>query len=276
MSNFTDFLVPYVNSSKVNTFSCNHIIPDENLEAYTISQVGNVAMEFTYGSRNRNEVINSLGAALLRIVSTVPKGVVAFFTSYQYLDRVFEHLQRTKTVQKLERFKKVFKESRSTNVDEILREYSSQISTDDKRGAILFSVVGGKMSEGINFSDDMARAVVMVGLPYPNIKSGDLIAKSRYIERKSLQHGDTASTAKRKAKQLYKDICMRAVNQSVGRAIRNINDYAVIFLIDVRYQTDNVKNGLSQWIQKRIVRDCTDLGESITRTANFFKTKNRC
>lgn len=273
MSNFTDFLVPYIDKSMINTFSCSHIIPDENLEAYTISRVGETAMEFTYGSRNRADVLNGLADALIRISASVPKGVVVFFTSYQYLDQVYAHLQKLNTIQKLEKFKKVFKESRSTNVDEILRDYSLQINEDDQKGAILLSVVGGKMSEGINFSDDMARAVVMVGLPYPNIKSGDLIAKSRYIERKSLQHGDTASTAKRKAKELYKDICMRAVNQSVGRAIRNINDYAVIFLIDARYQTANVKNGLSQWIEKRIIPGSTDLDKSIERTARFFRGK---
>lgn len=40
-----------------------------------------------------------------------------------------------------------------------------------KRGACIACVIGGKLSEGINFNDDLARAVIIIGLPYPNVYS---------------------------------------------------------------------------------------------------------
>lgn len=37
-------------------------------------------------------------------------------------------------------------------------------------GALLIAVCRGKVSEGLDFTDDNARAVVTIGIPYPNIK----------------------------------------------------------------------------------------------------------
>jgi len=44
--------------------------------------------------------------------------------------------------------------------------YYSAVFEDD-RGAILMAVCRGRISEGLDFSDKAARAVIVVGIPYP-------------------------------------------------------------------------------------------------------------
>lgn len=43
-------------------------------------------------------------------------------------------------------------------------------------GALLIAVCRGKVSEGLDFTDDNARAVVTIGIPFPNIKDLQVIA----------------------------------------------------------------------------------------------------
>lgn len=42
--------------------------------------------------------------------------------------------------------------------------------------------MGGKLSEGINFKDDMARGVIVFGLPYSNKNSPELKEKMLYYD----------------------------------------------------------------------------------------------
>jgi chromosome transmission fidelity protein 1 len=84
-------------------------------------------------------------------------------------------------------------------------------------------VIGAKLSEGLNFSDELARAVIIVGLPFANLGSPELRERMKYVkmlEEKRLQLGASAVSRpvgqKDAAAELYENICMNAVNQSIG------------------------------------------------------------
>lgn len=271
ITDFTDFLFPQVPQDKIKAFSCNHVIPDENLSVFPISTYAGINFEFTFNKRDDPRLICGLGNALLDLLSRVPDGVVAFFPSYNYLDKVIGAWKHSGLYSKLCSIKPIFQETKGCQVDSVLNMYKESIQ--DKRGAFLVSVVGGKMSEGINFSDEMARAVVMVGMPYPNAFSGELIAKQSFIEKSYKANGFSDAECKQKSRDFYENLCMKAVNQSVGRAIRNINDYSLIFLFDTRYSSTKVNQKLSNWIRKRVIGKAMDVSQVCIQTKAFFDTK---
>lgn len=77
------------------------------------------------------------------------------------------------------------------------------------------------------------------------------------------------------AKEYGEDMCMKAVNQSIGRVIRHINDYAVIVLADKRYCKASVQLKLPKWISSRIVSKISQLsfGQSLCQINQFIARK---
>jgi len=132
----------------------------------------------------------------------------------------------------------------------------------------------------------------MVGLPFPNSNTAEWRAKLEHVEKvardsycgvsldqSSSSLSETAARdafAKAAGREFYENACMRAVNQSIGRAIRHREDYAVIALLDRRYSTDKIASKLPKWIQNGLVRGPVDkvFGEVMAITGRFFRAKN--
>lgn len=136
--------------------------------------------------------------------------MVCFFASYDYLDSFCAFLGANApdglaTVSG----KLLFREPRASNaLEKMLADYAVA-ARRHARGAILLGVVGGKLSEGLNFSDDLGRCVVVVGLPFPNKESPELVEKMRFLDR-TLGAGAGS--------EYYENICMKAVNQCIGKS----------------------------------------------------------
>ncbi|KAF7562953.1 hypothetical protein G7046_g1190 [Stylonectria norvegica] len=291
---YKDHLFPSLDAQKVTTLSCGHVIPPENICVWTLASArpGMAPFEFSYQRRGDPEMMTQLGLAILNLCSLVPDGVVIFFPSYGYLDEVIKVWQQQQGTNaavwdRLGTRKAVFRETRGGSSDEVLQEYTQAIlgSASNGKGALLLSVVGGKMSEGINFSDRLGRCVIVVGLPYPNIASPDWKAKIDYIETTMLANltvqgvGKETATARAKqaSKDFYENACMRAVNQSIGRAIRHRGDYAAIVLVDRRYGAERIRGKLPGWIRDGLIGDSHEKGLAglMGAVGSFFRGKRK-
>ncbi|ROW02431.1 hypothetical protein VMCG_06014 [Cytospora schulzeri] len=310
MSPFDDYkvhLFPYLKPENITMLSCGHVIPASNLCVWTLASMrpsiasaaadANDLFEFSFQKRSDKSMIRRLGQALLNTCSVVPDGVVVFFPSYGYLEEVVGVWQDADDGEKsvwdrLQLKKAVFREQKGGSSDEVLDSYTKAILGDPAevakgggvRGALLLSVVGGKMSEGINFSDRLGRCVVIIGLPYPNINSPEWKARIEYIESATVARltsptstsppmtKDQATTqAKQTARDFYENACMRAVNQSIGRAIRHQGDYSAIVLVDRRFGADRIRAKLPGWIRGGMVQGSEEKGlQGLMGSLNMF------
>jgi len=119
-------------------------------------------ISYSQGGKNETKPQNQVD-----IVQTVPSGVVVFFASYKQETMFYEMFKKSGFLQQIENVKTLFREPKETaGVAPLLEKYEMSVRV---RGAILFAVVGGKVSEGINFSDGLCRAVIMIGVPYPGL-----------------------------------------------------------------------------------------------------------
>lgn len=103
---------------------------------------------------------------------------------------------------------------------------------------MLIGVCRGKLSEGIDFSDDAARCVIVFGIPYPNYMDPKVTLRRHYLDAKGMS-----------GQKWYNLEATRTVNQAIGRVIRHRRDYGVIILADVRYQQQ--RSQLSSWLRDK-------------------------
>ncbi|KAI4290381.1 MAG: hypothetical protein L6R35_000345 [Caloplaca aegaea] len=280
MGDYARHLFSYVPPERLKTWSCGHIIPEDNLFVRCIGQSSDgMELDFSFAKRESMPMIDALGNCLLHMAATIPDGLVVFFPSYAYLAYVLTQWQTLTcnsitTRTRLEKLKPVFQESKvASHAEDVLQQYSKAI--DDGRGGILLSVVGGKLSEGINFSDKLGRGVAVVGLPFPNIHSAQWKAKLEYIERSIVDGGGSSMEGKAAGRELYENACMRAVNQSIGRAIRHQKDFASILLLDRRYSTPRIGDKLPSWIKQALplANTAPAFSETVRGLRNFFQAK---
>lgn len=297
----------------LRSFSCGHVITSESLLTLCVgSGPSDVPFDFAWQNRSSAAMIEELGRLVLNMCNLVPDGVVMFFPSYHYEQQVISTWETSGMLAKINARKKVLREPRAASmIGQVLEEYKDAIdanftptgaaaSTSRQRGAILSAVVGGKMSEGINFSDGLGRCVVMVGLPYPNPRDPVLVEKMKYISAKaaaaaastssssssSSSWSSSSSPARRamsapvmSARQYYENACMRAVNQSIGRSIRHAGDYATILLVDHRYMRPEITSKLPRWIAATMPPNGADpskpftFGQAFGHTRAFFQNK---
>ncbi|KAM9001014.1 Fanconi anemia group J protein isoform 3-T3 [Sarcophilus harrisii] len=215
---------------------------------------------------------DEVGALLLSVCQTVGQGILCFLPSYKLLDKLKERWIHTGLWHNLELVKTVITEpQRGEKVifDEVLQVYYDAIKCKgDRDGALLIAVCRGKVSEGLDFSDENARAVITIGIPFPKVNDLQVELKRKYND----QHSKRGLLPGR---QWYEIQAYRALNQALGRCIRHKNDWGALILVDDRFRSnpDRYISGLSKWVRQQIKHHSTF--ESALESLAAFSKKHQ-
>lgn len=234
--------------------SCQAGIPSNKV---WVGLVNNIA--YNHSNLQSEEVKEGLGSLIASVCAVTPHGVLCFVSSYQTLNACIKRWKETDLWMRLNNLKHVCIEKKIGNHEKMMKQFYENV---EKKGALLLAVYRGKVSEGMDFKDHQARAVICVGIPYQNNKDIAIKAKIDYNTRYRTELRQLPS-----ANAWLNIQAFRAINQALGRCIRHKEDWGAVVLADSRYS--NNKQYLSKWII-----DIINKGENMYHQETFIEGSN--
>jgi len=191
-------------------------------------------MSSRFNNANKRAYVEAVGQLVLDVCRATPNGVLVFFTSYAALNAAIDSWSALGLAGQIAKLKHVFKEGTSTD------EITAYKAASSRGGALFLGVYRGKASEGLDFTDAQARAVILVGIPFPSLTDTKVDEKKRYNDRNKCKlTGDAWYT-----REAY-----IAINQALGRVVRHKDDYGCVFLVDERFGEEQNIARLAKWIR---------------------------
>ena len=175
-----------------------------------------VTSKYTERESSMESILNHIGAVIKNT-----KGNVAIFTpSYSMLEGVHEHFNSSWNFSKT-----ILKEERGMSTRGVKGLIDRLYERKDMGGSMLFGVLSGKLSEGVDYSDNVLSALVCVGLPLPP-PSARQDALLEYYSKKFDRN--------RAWKYASLQPAVNSILQALGRPIRKKEDRAIVVLLEKR------------------------------------------
>lgn len=178
-----------------------------------------------YSQRTMDQY-KAIAQRIATVRNSIRGNVAVFFPSFDVMNAVKRHLKNpVKFVQRVE--------MRSYQVEGMINDFKSG---EDN---LLFAVMGGSLSEGIDYANNVIKGIIIVGIPLerPNL---ELKAKVEYLDKRFRMKGNEYA-------YLIPGVVKAA--QAAGRAIRSEKDRAFILFMDKRYSWSVYKSIISDFMK---------------------------
>ena len=158
------------------------------------------------------DMLEKIKVKIRRIINRFDGNIALFFPSYKLLNSTLDDFNVKKPV---------YREYQGMNQEELM---STVESFKSERGAILAGVMGGRLSEGIDYPDTTLEMAIIVGIPYP----------SPGARQEALQHYYDIKFDGRGWKFAVESPAVRKLLQAAGRVVRSETDKGLIVIADNR------------------------------------------
>jgi len=189
--------------------------PKENRKIFFVSDVTTKYDEISKDEK----IITRMQDHVSNICNTFPKNTMVFFPSFNVMS-MFKNSVNLDNINRGIYFEE--REMSQSALMELVSDFKER-GNQDGNCATLFSVIGGRISEGMDFPAEQLELAVIVGIPYPKPT-----ARQRGLQRyydlkfgKGWEYTVEAPTA-------------RKLLQSIGRLIRDEKDRGVAVILDRR------------------------------------------
>ncbi|XP_022696007.1 regulator of telomere elongation helicase 1 homolog [Varroa jacobsoni] len=248
--------------------SNDHIITPDKIAVMCIPQgPDRTELISTYQNRKNDKYIRSLGLTINEMSRRIPHGILVFFPSFACMKSLVEQWNEMGIMKRLRENKLLLQEeSGSASFTATIQCYRDAV-VSNPQGAMLFAVCRGKSSEGVDFSDEYARAVVIIGIPYAPKEDNRVMLKMEYLNK----YGSSGINGM----AWYQIQAIRAINQAIGRVIRHRNDFGMILFLDKRFSEMAIVNELSKWVRNK-VETIREFRKALVGVSTFFQAHNVC
>ena len=252
----------------------DHVInPKKQLYSAVVSKTNQgTDLKFNYSTRDDPVMHRELGNSIINFISVIPNGIVVFFANYGLLytcQKLWKEavVGQESIYNRISAKKQVYFEPKSTTqMSGLMQKFKEDAAS--KKGAILFAVFRGKASEGMNFSDNMARGVFLIGIPYPPLKEPVIELKKQYLN--GIVNSPDQEVKPIGGNHWYELEGIVAVNQALGRVIRHKDDYGLLLFFDTRYNGNKVTKYFPEWVLQNY-HQSLDYSDIIGQAAKFMK-----
>ncbi len=211
-----------------------------------------IANDVTSKFTEREKSFGSIIEHVKSVIDNTRGNVAIFAPSYSMLEKIHREFENSWCP------KAIIKEEQGMSKRRVEGLVSKLYEQRDMRGAALFGVLSGKLSEGVDYSDNVLNALVCVGLPLPPPSTRQDALLDYYTKK---------FDRNRAWKYASLQPAVNSILQALGRPIRKKEDKAIILLLEKRI----LENRVSRCMPEMQKMQTSNPARTAERVKAFFE-----